>query len=53
MIILLTDGSDTGGDIDPMTGAELAKSFGIRVYTIGVGTNGMAPTLCLIKLLNK
>lgn len=44
VIILLTDGSDTGGDIDPMTGAELAKSFGIRVYTIGVGTNGMAPT---------
>ena len=44
VIILLTDGSDTGASIDPNTGADLAKSFGIRVYTIGVGTNGMAPT---------
>ena len=31
------------GDISPLTAAEIAKSFGIRVYTIGVGTNGMAP----------
>ena len=43
VIILMTDGSDTGGNIDPNTGADLAKSFGIRVYTIGVGTNGVAP----------
>lgn len=44
VVILLTDGSDTGGSITPIKGAELAKSFGIRVYTIGVGTNGMAMT---------
>ncbi len=43
VVILLTDGSDTGGRITPLKGAELAKSFGIRVYTVGVGTNGMAP----------
>lgn len=43
VIILLTDGSNNKGDISPLTAAEIAKSFGIRVYTIGVGTNGMAP----------
>lgn len=43
VIILLTDGSNNRGDISPLTAAEIAKSFGIRVYTIGVGTNGMAP----------
>lgn len=43
VIILLTDGTNNMGDISPMTAAEIAKSFGIRVYTIGVGTNGMAP----------
>ena len=43
VIILLTDGTNNKGDISPMTAAEIAKSFGIRVYTIGVGTNGMAP----------
>lgn len=42
-IILLTDGTNNMGDISPMTAAEIAKSFGIRVYTIGVGTNGVAP----------
>jgi Ca-activated chloride channel family protein len=42
VIILLTDGSNNTGDIDPITAAELAKSMGIRVYTIGVGTRGMA-----------
>lgn len=42
VIILLTDGSNNRGDISPMTAAEIAKSFGIRVYTIGVGTNGTA-----------
>ena len=44
VIILLTDGSDTGAKITPQMGAELASSFGIRVYTIGVGTNGRAMT---------
>lgn len=43
VIILLTDGTNNMGDISPLTAAEIAKSFGIRIYTIGVGTNGMAP----------
>lgn len=43
VIILLTDGTNNMGDISPLTAAEIAKSFGIRVYTIGVGTNGTAP----------
>lgn len=43
VVILLTDGSNNMGDISPMTAAEIARSLGIRVYTIGVGTNGMAP----------
>lgn len=43
VIILLTDGTNNKGDISPLTAAEIAKTFGIRVYTIGVGTNGMAP----------
>jgi Ca-activated chloride channel family protein len=43
VIILLTDGSNNRGDISPLTAAEIAKQFGIRVYTIGVGTNGNAP----------
>ena len=42
VIILLTDGSNNRGDISPLTAADIAKSFGIRVYTIGVGTNGLA-----------
>jgi Ca-activated chloride channel family protein len=44
VIILLTDGVNNSGNIDPMTSAELAKGYGLRTYTIGVGTNGMAPT---------
>ncbi len=43
VIILLTDGTNNAGDISPLTAADIAKSLGIRVYTIGVGTNGMAP----------
>jgi Ca-activated chloride channel family protein len=43
VIILLTDGSNNMGNIAPITAAEIAKTFGIRVYTIGVGTQGMAP----------
>lgn len=38
VVILLTDGSNNRGDIDPMTAAEIAKTFGIRVYAIGVGS---------------
>lgn len=44
VIILLTDGVNTHGNIHPLAAAELAKEFGIRVYTIGVGTNGKAET---------
>ena len=43
VIILLTDGSNNMGDISPMTSAEIARSMGIRVYTIAVGTNKVAP----------
>jgi Ca-activated chloride channel homolog len=43
IIILLTDGVNNSGIIGPITAAELAESFGIRVYTIGVGTDGYAP----------
>lgn len=43
VIILLTDGSNNRGEIDPLTAADLAKAFNIRVYTIGVGTKGLAP----------
>lgn len=43
IVILLTDGSNNMGEISPLTAAEIAKTFGIKVYTIGVGTNGMAP----------
>ncbi|NML20467.1 VWA domain-containing protein [Pseudoflavitalea sp. G-6-1-2] len=43
VIILLTDGEDQGGRISPLEGKDLAKTYGIRVYTIGVGTDGYAP----------
>ncbi len=42
VIILLTDGVNSGGEIDPKTAASIAKAYGVRVYTIGVGTNGTA-----------
>ena len=43
VVILLTDGVNNSGEIAPQTAAEIAKTYGIRVYTIGVGANGMAP----------
>ena len=43
VIILLTDGINNSGQIAPLTAAEIAQSYGIRVYTVGVGTMGMAP----------
>ncbi|MCD8431755.1 VWA domain-containing protein [Tenacibaculum finnmarkense] len=43
VIILLTDGVNNAGFVDPKTATELAKGNGIKVYTIGIGTNGMAP----------
>ena len=42
VIILLTDGVNNGGFIDPKTASELAVEYGIKTYTIGLGTNGMA-----------
>lgn len=42
-IILLTDGSNNTGNVAPITAAEIAKQHGIKVYTIGIGTNGTAP----------
>jgi Ca-activated chloride channel homolog len=43
VIILLTDGINNTGSLDPLTAADIAKKFGIRVYTIGVGSEGTAP----------
>jgi Ca-activated chloride channel family protein len=43
VIILLTDGENNGGLIDPKTAKEIAKAFAVKVYTIGVGTDGYAP----------
>jgi len=43
VVILLTDGENNGGLIDPKTAKEIAKAFSIKVYTIGVGTDGYAP----------
>jgi len=43
VIILLTDGVNNAGEVDPVSAAEIAATFGIRIYTIGVGTRGEAP----------
>ncbi|MDB4919323.1 VWA domain-containing protein [Mucilaginibacter sp.] len=43
VIILLTDGSNNAGSIPPVTAAEIAKQFNVRVYTVGLGTKGFAP----------
>ena len=43
VVILLTDGMNNSGSVDPYTAAEMAKIYGIRVYTIGVGSYGTAP----------
>lgn len=43
VVILLTDGSNNTGSIPPITAAEIAKQFNIRVYTVGIGTHGYAP----------
>ena len=45
MILFLSDGEQTFGVLSPMEGAEIAKTFGIKVYTIGIGSNGEAPYL--------
>lgn len=43
IVILLTDGENNGGLIDPAAAKEMAKTLGVKVYTIGVGSDGMAP----------
>ncbi|KHE92325.1 von Willebrand factor type A domain protein [Candidatus Brocadiaceae bacterium S225] len=43
VVILLTDGRNNAGRIDPLTAAELAKTFGVKIYTVGAGTKGLAP----------
>ena len=43
VVILLTDGRNNAGGIDPLTAAELAKTFGMKIYTVGAGTKGLAP----------
>jgi Ca-activated chloride channel family protein len=43
VIILLTDGINNAGEVNPISAAQIAKTFGIRMYTIGVGTRGEAP----------
>jgi Ca-activated chloride channel family protein len=43
VVILLTDGVNNRGEIDPLTAAELAKAFGIKIYTVGAGREGYAP----------
>ena len=43
VIILLTDGENNAGNVDPITAAELARSFGIRIYTICIGRGGLVP----------
>lgn len=43
VIILLTDGEQTAGVLKPLEGAQIAKTMGVRVYTIGIGTNGVVP----------
>ncbi len=43
VIVLLTDGRNNAGEIDPFTAAEIARTFGIKIYAIGAGTKGLAP----------
>ena len=43
VVVLITDGVNNSGSIPPLTAGEIAKTFGVRVYSIGVGTRGMAP----------
>jgi len=43
ILILLTDGVNNAGEVDPITAANIAQTFGIRIYTVGVGTRGSAP----------
>ena len=53
VIILITDGENNAGNIDPVTAAELARSFGIKIYTIGVGRGGLVPFPVVDPILGK
>jgi len=50
VVVLLTDGRNNRGEIDPLTAAQMAQALGIRVYTIGAGSEGSAPALDLFGL---
>lgn len=43
IVILMTDGQNTAGEVPPLTGAEMAKALNVKIYTVGVGTHGTAP----------
>lgn len=53
VVILLTDGENTAGDLDPLDAADLANTLGIKIYTIGVGTKGTAPVPVLDPFSNR
>jgi Ca-activated chloride channel family protein len=53
VVILLTDGENNAGELDPLPAAELAKALGIKIYTIGVGTKGQAPVPVFDPLSNR
>ena len=53
VLILLTDGRNNAGKIDPGTAAEIAKEFNVKLYTIGAGTEGEAPFLVEHPLFGK
>ena len=53
VIILLTDGENTAGELEPVAAAEVAQTMGIKIYTIGVGTKGQAPFPVLNRFTGK
>lgn len=53
VLILLTDGENNAGELEPLPAAELAKAMGIKIYTIGVGTQGQAPVPVFDPLSNR
>ena len=53
VIILLTDGENTAGDLDPLDAADLANTLNIKIYTVGVGTKGSAPVPVLDPFSNR
>ena len=53
VVILLTDGENNAGELEPLAAAELAQAMGIKIYTIGVGTKGRAPVPVLDPFSNR